>query len=87
MAAKYDPLEHYLAQRRATERQVTLTFGEINSLLDSPLPRSAYSLRQWWENPRDASTRPQARAWLNAGFEVDAVKQERRSGMVRFRRR
>ncbi len=87
MVAKYDPLEHYLAQRRATTREVTLTFNEINALLDSPLPESAYTHRPWWSNQEDTSNRPQARAWLNAGFEVDAVQQQRGSGMVRFRRR
>ena len=86
MSAKYDPLEHYLAQRTATQQEVTLTFGEINSLLGNPLPQSAHRHREWWANQRDVSTRPQAKAWLNAGFVVDAVQQERGNGMVRFRR-
>jgi hypothetical protein len=86
MSAKYDPLERYLVQRATTQQEVTLTFKEIDALLDNPLPQSAHRYREWWANQKDISTRPQAKAWLNAGFVVDAVQQEHRNGMVRFRR-
>ena len=81
--AKYEPLQDYLAARRLMGR-VRLSFVEVGAVLGKPLPLSAFKYREWWANQSDTSTRPQAAAWLGAGFAVDAIHQERGDGWVEF---
>jgi len=68
-------------------KETTLTFRKIEEIIGSQLPESAFNYREWWSNQSDVKNRPQARAWINAGFFVDAVHQERSNGWVRFKRR
>ena len=42
--------------------------------------------RAWWGNQKDSKSRPQAHAWLSAGFLVDTVNQGRTNGWARFKR-
>jgi len=86
MRGKYEPLELHLRATPSKVREVTLSFSEVERILGAPLPASALSHRQWWENQRDSKTRPQAQAWLAAGFVVDTVSQGRPNGSVRFKR-
>jgi hypothetical protein len=86
MPRKYEPLELYLRAIPAHTRNVTLSFAEIERILGAPLPASALSHRPWWGNQRDSKTRPQAHAWLSAGFVVDTVSQTQGSASVRFKR-
>lgn len=87
MRTKYEPLEHYLRKTASQVREVTIQFSELERILGAPLPQSAFAHRPWWGNQKDSKGRPQAHAWLAAGFEVDTVIQTRGSGWVRFRRR
>ena len=88
MAGKYEPLELHLRAIPKEQREVTLSFAEIGRILGSPLPASALTHRPWWGNQQDSQGRPQAHAWLSAGFEVDTVNQgSSSSASVRFRRR
>jgi hypothetical protein len=65
---KYEPLTRRLKQRGV--RRVTLAVTEIDDLVDG-LPRSAYQhVDAWWSNDR---SRPQGRAWLDAGYAVKDV--------------
>lgn len=64
---------------------MTLSFAQLEQLLGDALPASAHEWRPWWGNQTDTSNRPQARAWLAAGWEVDYVNQQ--AEWVRFRRR
>jgi hypothetical protein len=65
---KYYPLGQYLQNsKKSTE---LLTFSEITKILGSPLPCSALTYRQWWENDKIHS---QSKAWINAGWKVDHV--------------
>jgi hypothetical protein len=82
---KYEPLELHLRAVPAKTKEVTLSFIEIEGILGASLPASARTHRPWWANQKDSKTRPQARAWLAAGFEVDAVNQGG-SASVRFKR-
>ena len=87
MAAKYEPLKRH---RRATPNstsEVTLSFQQINEIIGDPLPQSAYTYREWWSNQSDTRNRPQAHAWIAAGFVVDAVHQDKPRARVRFRRK
>lgn len=87
MALKYEPLIDFFRAMKSTENTMTLTFRQIEQLIGAPLPTSAYEHRPWWANQSDASNRPQARAWMSAGFSVGAVHQQRGNGWVRFDRR
>ena len=84
MSSKYDLLRDYLTEVPTIEAEITLSFPEIEKILHCPLPASAYRYPAWWANQADLSTRQQAGAWITAGFEVDGIHQERKSGWVRF---
>lgn len=77
--AKYDPLFKFLC--RADDEPVELGFDEIERLV-GPLPASARRYPAWWANEAEAGQHVQARAWLNAGREVEAI--DVRGGHVRF---
>ena len=72
MAGKYTPLEHYLRELPSSQREVTLRFEQIESILNTKLPSSAFEYRQWWENEKEGN-HVNARAWANAGWKVDTV--------------
>jgi len=84
MTSKYDPLTAFLSATPAGSDDVILCLQRIIQILGFPLPESAFRYRQWWENQRDTSGRPQARAWSAAGFRVEEVKLSRIDGWVRF---
>ena len=86
MQSKYEPLELRLRAIPAGTKEVTMSFAEIERVLGAPLPASAKSHRPWWANQRDSKTRPQAHAWLSAGFVVDTVNQGGSNANVRFKR-
>jgi hypothetical protein len=46
------------------------------------LPASATKSKQWWENESSGARQVQAKAWLNAGREVERV--DLRARFVRF---
>lgn len=85
--AKYEPLATFLTSRPASTKEVTLSFRQVEEILAAKLPESAFTYREWWGNQVDTSTRPQAKAWMSAGFEVDTVNQNKANGSVRFRRK
>jgi hypothetical protein len=66
---KYLPLDEYFRNQPATTKQIELTFGEVEAILGSPLPKSATRLTTWWTNiqPKIQSHRT---AWLNHGWVV-----------------
>lgn len=78
---KYEPLGRFLGS--ATEPTVTMSFAQLEQVLGSRLPSSAYNHRAWWGNQR-RGPRPHARAWMDAGWEVDTVILT--GGHVTFRR-
>lgn len=67
---KYSPLRRYLARRPPSIKCATLTFAEIEKIIEDKLPSSALQHRHWWSN---ADSSIQARSWLYAGWEVQAV--------------
>lgn len=84
MASKYEALEIYLHDQAAIRAQVTMSFKEIEAVIGAPLPRSAFTYREWWSNQKEYSSRPQAKAWLAAGYEVDSVVRDRPQGQLTF---
>ncbi len=80
MAGKYTPLETYLREVPASQKNVTLAFAEIERILKSSLPASANEL-SWWEHETEGN-HVNKRAWANAGWMVDKVNFEKKR--VRF---
>jgi hypothetical protein len=66
---KYHPLfEHLLFNGHG---QVTMTFAEIEAVLDARLPPSARNREEWWSNSPNGHS--QARAWMRAGYKTSRV--------------
>jgi hypothetical protein len=78
---KYAGLEGHLKFRAAFTSIVKLSFARIDGLIGSNLPMSAYRDPAWWSN---ASSSLHAKAWLNAGWEVQEVNLK--EGTVVFKK-
>ena len=68
--SKYAGLESHLKFRAAFTSIVKLSFARIDGLIGSNLPMDAYRDLAWWSN---TSSSAHAKAWLNAGWEVQEV--------------
>ena len=86
MTTKYEPLEIFLRGLPRDQQRISLSFRRIEEIIGAPLPKSATDHRAWWGNQRDAKNRPQANAWLSAGFSIVGVRQGRGAGSVEFLR-
>jgi len=65
----YNGFKKYLLEKN--EEQITLSFEEIEKILNRKLPKSAYKHPEpWWSNNYDHS---QAIAWIDAGYNTDMV--------------
>ncbi len=69
IGSKYYPLFERLQRCDLTE--LTLSWAEIERLIERPLPTSAGD-RAWWSN-RDSASAIQAKAWIQAGYHVENV--------------
>lgn len=79
--SKYAGLESHLKFRSAFTDTVKLSFARIDGLIGSNLPMNAFRDRAWWSN---ASSSVHAKAWLNAGWEVQEVNLK--EGYVVFKK-
>jgi len=79
--SKYDPLRDYLKRLSQTHNEITLSFEQINRILEADLPKSAYQYREWWSN-EVGGRHVQAHSWQDAGWKVDSVEFNRKR--VRF---
>ena len=77
MAGKYTPLENYLRDLPAHQMEVSLSFEEIETIIHSKLPSSAYGYRQWWEHEKEGN-HVNSRAWANAGWKIEDVDFNKR---------
>lgn len=66
---KYDLLEDFLKHKV----EITLSYSELESIINTELPPSAHTDRTWWANTENAS-RVQAHSWLNGGWKVNHVE-------------
>ncbi|MDA2934803.1 GIY-YIG nuclease family protein [Acidobacteria bacterium AH-259-D05] len=82
----YDPLREYLLTRTTGKNDISLSFSQIEGILGESLPQSARKYRAWWANQTDTSTRPQAKAWIDASFRVRSIRQSDTGGSVTFER-
>jgi hypothetical protein len=78
---KYVPLGAHLRRLAADHSDVTLTFVEIERIIDARLPQGARAEPFWIG--ANGKPPPRARAWLNEGFiaQPDAARER-----VRFHR-
>jgi hypothetical protein len=79
--SKYDGLENHLKFRAAFTGLVKLSFARIDGLIGSNLPMNAFRDEAWWSN---SSSTAHAKAWLNAGWEVQEVNLK--DGYVVFKK-
>jgi len=86
MHGKYEPLEIFLKDVPREKADISLSFARIEEIIGAALPKSAFTYRPWWANQKDSKDRPQANAWLSAGFQVESVQQSSNTGSVEFRR-
>ena len=67
MVSKYDALNRDLISKaNAGERNVSMTFSEIERILGDPLPASARKYRPWWGNEK-AKVLRQEHGWTQDG--------------------
>ncbi len=81
---KYGPLRVYLSNLLPDVQDTTLTFSQIENILNTRLPASVHTYRAWWGNEAEGS-HARARAWMDAEWMVDMVDLV--AGWARFRRR
>ena len=67
MSGKYEPLSEYLSTLSGDE--ICFTFAEIEAIVGTALPQTAWRRSAWWANSLRAD-HPQARAWLASGWSV-----------------
>ena len=72
MAGKYIPLENYLRDLPASQREVRLGFEQIEGILNNKLPSSAYEDQRWWEHETEGN-HVSKRAWANAGWKIESL--------------
>lgn len=62
----YDPLMEFLD--KCGLQTVTLTYAEIEKIINRNLPATAYKRREWWGN--HDRTHSQSAAWSDVGYET-----------------
>jgi hypothetical protein len=67
--SKYGPLENFLAKKDV--ETISMTFSEIESVIENRLPPSARKHRAWWSN--NPSNSVITYAWLGAGYKATNV--------------
>ena len=67
---KYYNLEKFLNTLPKNQKEITITFEEIEMLIDDKLPSSARKYTAWWAN---AQTHNHAKYWLDAGWKTKNV--------------
>ncbi|MFP4413957.1 helix-turn-helix domain-containing protein [Coleofasciculus sp.] len=70
--SKYQPLLEFL--RDSNQDEVTLSFAEIEALINNILPDSARTKRAWWSNRSKGAL--QASAWMEAGYRAEDIDLE-----------
>ncbi|MBI3738176.1 MAG: hypothetical protein HY258_03925 [Chloroflexi bacterium] len=72
MLGKYTPFEKYLYDLPKSTREIRLSFEQIEKILKSKLPSSAYEDRRWWDHETEGNHRSK-RAWVNAGWKIASL--------------
>lgn len=67
--AKYEPLREFLAAR--SDREIPLSFPQIETIIGAALPPVAFKHRAWWSN--NPSNSVITHAWLDASYKTERV--------------
>jgi len=70
--SKYTPLKTYLKDLPPETCDITLSFDQIERIINDRLPVSASQHVAWWENELEGS-HVQAHAWMDAGWVVGSI--------------
>jgi hypothetical protein len=81
MAGKYSPLENYLRALPEKQKEVTLSFEQIEGILKFKLPSSAYEDSRWWAHETEGN-HVSKRAWSNAGWKIKSVDVNRKQARL-----
>ena len=65
-------LENYLRVLSKNRSTVTLTFEQVEVILNAKLPSSAYEDRRWWEHEKEGN-HVNKRSWVNAGWKIESL--------------
>ncbi len=85
MAGKYTPLENYLRDLPESQREVSLSFQQIEKILNAQLPSSAYEDHRWWEHETEGNHLTK-RAWANAGWKIESLDvNKKRVKLIRIK--
>jgi hypothetical protein len=68
---KYEPLGQFLSKQK--RNRISMTFAEIEKILNAKLPASKTS-RAFWSNNPDNNV--MTRVWVDAGFETEDVNPQ-----------
>lgn len=77
MTGKYTPLEKYLSDLPEIQKELTLSFDQIEKILNDNLPPSAYQYQAWWSYEKHPH-QPEKIAIANAGWKVESVDFNRK---------
>ena len=85
MAGKYAPLENYLRNLPDSRTAISLSFQQIEQILNTPLPASAYEDQRWWEHETEGNHITK-RAWANAGWKIESLDvNKKRVKLIRIK--
>lgn len=70
MAGKYKSFEIFLSEIPGSMKEIMLTFDQVEDILKSKLPSSAYEDRRWWDHETEGN-HVSKRSWANAGWKID----------------
>ena len=77
--SKYAPLAAHL--REVGQETVPMTFADIERIIGTKLPPSAFKHRPWWSN--NPANSVITRSWLEAGYKTQNVDMEGRKLVFR----
>ena len=77
--SRYETLTAYLS--KVEQKSIRMTFEEIERILGTELPPSAFKHPTWWSN--NPTNNPRTYAWLNAGYKTMNVNIKERKLVFR----
>lgn len=66
---KYAPLMLFLD--KCNEKEITLSYEEIEKIIGDELPKTAYRKFEWWSN--NDNTHTQSAAWSDVGYKTGNI--------------
>lgn len=69
---EYNMLSLFLSNCPKHVSSLTLSFGQIETLIGKKLPQES-NQPQWWDDSERKQNTPQAKAWLCSGFKVNKI--------------